>query len=75
MVNNTYNEFRKYSDKSLPEAKQYISKFFNQGLSKISLVEFIKESGKYDDTINAIDLFVNIPEFKITLHKYNQRII
>ena len=66
MVNNTYNEFRKYSDKSLPEAKQYIAKFFNQGLSKIALVEFIKESGKYDDTINAIDLFVNIPEFKIS---------
>ena len=66
MVSVNYKEFRKYSDKSLPEAKQYISKFFNQGLSKISLVEFIKESGKYDDTINAIDLFVNIPEFKIS---------
>jgi hypothetical protein len=66
MVSVNYKEFRKYSDKSLPEAKEHISKFFNQGLYKISLVEFIKESGKYDDTINAIDLFVNIPEFKIS---------
>jgi hypothetical protein len=71
MVNNTYNEFRKYSDKSLPEAKEHISKFLKLQLGGMNHTSFIKESDVYNDTINAIDLFVTYPKIKVS-HRARQ---
>ena len=72
MVNNSYKEFRKYSDKSLPEAKEHISEFLKLKLGSISYVGFTQESDVYNDTINAIDLFVNIPKIKVS-HRARQK--
>ena len=72
MVSVNYKEFRKYSDKSLPEAKGHISEFLKLKLGSISYVGFTQESDVYNDTINAIDLFVNIPKIKVS-HRARQK--
>jgi hypothetical protein len=64
MVSVNYKEFRKYSDKSLPEAKEYIAKFLKAKLQVIKTekyISMIKASDVYNDTINAIDLFIDLP--------------
>lgn len=72
MVSVNYKEFRKYSDKSLPEAKGHISEFLKLKLGSVSYIGFTQESDVYNDTINAIDLFVNIPKIKVS-HRARQK--
>lgn len=61
MVSVNYNEFRKYSDKSLPEAKIFMGKFIKEKLKSVVYSNFIQESSFYDDTMNALDLYIDLP--------------
>jgi hypothetical protein len=54
----TYNQYRSYSDKSLPEAKKHIANFIG--------ADYLHESTFYDDTTNALDLYFEAPKIKVS---------
>ena len=56
-----YNNYRSFSDKSLHEAKQHIANFIKDKLISCDLSKFIKESSYYDDTMKALDLYIDLP--------------
>jgi len=60
-----YEQYRSYSDKSLPEARKLILDFIG--------ADYLHESTFYDDTTNAIDLYFEAPKIKFS-HRSRKKI-